>query len=98
MSEVYDYLASQEFANVDQDAIEDPKSTNSAVPDLWGKQVRRIKFMLEKRTLAFDEKEGMLRAESLLSKVLDDPTYRDAYLKIGRLSNYFNLSRTFDDQ
>ena len=57
--------------------------------------------MLEKRALSFhtwDKKTYVLRAESLLTKVLDDPTYRDDLLKIGRLSKYFNLPRTFDDQ
>lgn len=60
-------------------------------------QMRRIKFLLQKRTLKMTD-DGELIAESPLSEVLLNSTFRDPLLKIGNLSPDFSLLSMFDDQ
>ena len=58
----------------------------------------RLNFFLQKQDLEYDKENNCVKASSILQEHIENPSYRDYLLKIGKLSPEFSLMKTFDSQ
>ena len=85
MQDIHNHLKAQDFNNLDDE--------ESDIPTL-----RRINYLLQLRKVEIKNETKEVKATSVLSELLLNPSYRDPLLKIGALSRDFTLCRVFDDQ